>query len=79
MANKSSISVGDHVHYAPENLEAEDASLTPTWIVVETNPTYSVLKQIGAPELSEAYQAPTADLVAAQPTDLTEIQPADSE
>jgi hypothetical protein len=74
MASKS-ISVGDHVHYAPENLEAENASLTPVWIIVETNPTYSVLKQIGAPELSEAYQAPTKDLVATSPDDPTEQTP----
>lgn len=67
------ISIGDHVHYAPEGLEAPDASQTPTWIVTETNPKYSTLIQVGEPGLFSASVAPTGDLVAADPTDLTEL------
>ncbi len=73
------ISVGDHVHYYPENAEADSAGITPTWIVVETNATYSLLKQVGEPDLVSASVAPTKDLVAAHPDDLTELKPTDSE
>lgn len=72
MAKTSSISLGDHVHYSPDNLEAESAALTPTWIVVNTNAQYSQLVQIGAPGLADVYNAPTSDLVPADPTDPTE-------
>lgn len=71
------ISVGDHVHYAPNNLEAETAAQTPTWIVTETNTKYSILIQVGEPGLFSANVAPTDDLIAASPDDPTEIQPSE--
>lgn len=70
------ISIGDHVHYAPDNLEAETAALTPTWIVTSTNSDYSQLIQVGTNRLTESFTAPTGDLVPASPDDPTEIQPA---
>jgi hypothetical protein len=73
MAKTTTVTIGDHVHYAPEGLEAPDASQTPTWIVVETNPTYTLLKQVGEPDLVSASVAPTKDLVPAHPDDLTEL------
>lgn len=71
------ISIGDHVHYAPENLEAEDASLTPVWVVTETNTKYTHLVQTGAPGLSAVSSAPTEDLVAAKAEDPTENPPSE--
>lgn len=73
MATKTNtININDHVHYAPDNLEAADASLTPTWIVTATNPSYTQLIQVGTNRLTESFTAPTSDLVPAAPTDPTE-------
>lgn len=70
-STKKSISVGDRVHYAPDNLEADNAGMTPTWIVVDTNADYTLLVQLNAPGLSEVSAAPTTDIVAAEDTDET--------
>ena len=74
--SKKTINVGDRVHYAPENLEAESAGLTPTWIVVATNTDYTLLVQLNAPGLSEVSAAPTSDIVAAEDDDETNNLPA---
>ena len=68
---KKSISIGDRVHYAPENLQAETPGLTPTWIVVDTNPDYTLLVQLNAPGLAEVSAAPTSDIVPAADDDET--------
>jgi hypothetical protein len=70
------ISVGDRVHYAPENLEAESAGLTPTWVVVDTNADFTMLVQLNAPGLAEVSAARTSDIVPAEDDDETNNLPA---
>lgn len=68
---KKNINVGDRVHYAPANLEAETPGMTPTWNVVATNDHYTLLVQLNAPGLSEVSAAPTSDIVPAEDDDET--------